>query len=364
MNQKKQISIAQSDNLRKQGGGGHYALIAQKRENFGLTEKRAFTLVELLVVIAIIGMLVGLLLPAVQSAREAARQMQCGNNLKQMGLGSLNHESSIHKIPSGGWTPHWDGDPDYGLGETQPGSWCYSILPFLEQNALFQLGADGEKGKTPTQTDGAEQRDTTPLGIFYCPSRRSTKTYPVISDSQYQANNSYKTGNSYAKTDYAGNYGSAFGNAQAQAYTPNSVSAAESYNWNNDQEVTTPANGVIYKHSSVTIGEIRDGTSNTYLVGEKYIPPEHYETNGFIDNNFILWRGGDNDNLAGTYSGFLPIQDRPQGQYNHRFGSCHAGTFGVVFCDGSVRRVSYSIENETHQNLGNRRDGKVVSMDF
>lgn len=323
---------------------------------------KGFTLVELLVVIAIIGMLVGLLLPAVQQAREAARVMQCNNNLRNLALACLNHESTTRKFPSGGWCPHWNGDPDCGLGASQPGSWCYSLLPFLEQTALFQMGGDGKKEKSSDQIAGAEQRNSIAVGIFYCPSRRAAKTYPIISDSQYQANSSYTSGGTYAKTDYAANYGSAFGGGQAQSYSPNSIEGSEKYSWNQDKEVTTPANGVILKRSEVTLGEIRDGTSNTYLIGEKYIQPEHYETANFMDNNFILWHGADNDNHASTYTGRQPMQDRSLGTYNHRFGSCHSGAFGMAFCDGSVQRIAYSIEDVTHQNLGNRRDMQVVTL--
>ena len=98
--------------------------------------RQGFTLVELLVVIAIIGILIGLLLPAVQSVREAARRIQCANHLKQMGLGALNHEEAHGFFPSCGWGWAWIGDPDRGFGETQPGGWIYNLLPFVEQDAL------------------------------------------------------------------------------------------------------------------------------------------------------------------------------------------------------------------------------------
>ncbi len=102
---------------------------------------QAFTLVELLVVITIIGILISLLLPAVQSAREAARRLQCSNNLKQFGLAALNHEEANGFLPSSGWGWTWVGDPDRGFGARQPGGWIYNLLPYLEQETLHSLGA-------------------------------------------------------------------------------------------------------------------------------------------------------------------------------------------------------------------------------
>ena len=110
-----------------------------KRRTFAIS--KAFTLVELLVVIAIIAMLVALLLPAVQSAREAGRRAQCMNNLRNMALACLNHHETHNFLPSGGWGRHWVCDPDRGFGERQPGGWAYHVLPFLESGDLHNLGA-------------------------------------------------------------------------------------------------------------------------------------------------------------------------------------------------------------------------------
>ncbi len=137
--------------------------------------RTAFTLVELLVVIAIIGVLVGLLLPAVQQIREAANRMKCANNLKQLALACHHHESTVGTFPTGGWGWSWVGDPDRGFTQKQPGGWIYNILPFMEQSALHDLGAGLPD---PQKFAAFEERCGTVTPMFNCPTRRSRPGAP------------------------------------------------------------------------------------------------------------------------------------------------------------------------------------------
>ena len=143
------------------------------------TARFGFTLVELLVVIAIIGILVALLLPAVQAAREAARRMQCSNNLKQMGLAFHNHHDAHKAFATGGWGWRWVGDPDRGFKEGQPGGWTYNILPYMELDNLHALGRDGDPATlTAQQKADAKKATTIPVAEYICPSRRNVRAYP------------------------------------------------------------------------------------------------------------------------------------------------------------------------------------------
>lgn len=325
--------------------------------------RAGFTLVELLVVIAIIGILVSLLLPAVQSAREAARRMQCQNNLKQIGLAMLNHESTFKFLPSGGWGWTWTGDPDRGVGRRQPGGWNYPILPYLEQTAVHQLGGDGQPDViTDKQRDGALQRDQAPIDAFVCPSRRQNKVWPR------PKNQAYVNGRAVSSAgvlDYAANAGDKGTNNWYGG--PGSITAAASYNWDTNGHLQNT--GISYAQSEVTMGDIRDGTTNTYLVGEKYLNPDRYvdgqcpaDDMGMYEGcAFDTYRWCDVTNVSSNI-GRTPKQDRRGLQDEHSFGSAHSSGCNFVLCDGSVRSIDFSIDAITNGRLANRADGQVVKL--
>ena len=358
--------------------------------------KRGFTLVELLVVIAIIGVLVALLLPAVQAAREAARRAQCQNNFKQLGLAALMHEDTHGFFPSGGWSREWSADTNRGFGKDQPGSWFFSVLPYLEQQQLFNLG-QGADSTSAAFLDASRQLHSTPVTGFYCPSRRAAQTYPhALTHSCYNCGIFSSGGRSgpgldtVIKTDYAGNAGSGITSdvTRADIWAPTSYAQADAADaqW---ADVDSPTivipgsrggaqangaycSGVIYQRSEVSFRRITDGSSNTYLAGEKYINPDAYDysVTDFGENQ-TAYNGFEFDNLRLTYydpndeefsEDFAPRQDRAGLTYDQAFGSAHVGGLNMVLCDGSAKVVGYDIDREIHRRLGNREDDLIVDL--
>jgi type II secretory pathway pseudopilin PulG len=328
-------------------------------------------LIELLVVVAIIGVLIALLLPAVQAAREAARVAQCRNHLKQLVLGCLAHENATGRFPTGGWGLA-TGDPDLGTDHHQPGPWLYNILPYIEQRALHDMGAGlGFLGRTPTpylpfQVPPAKfaantQRLGVPVAVFYCPTRRPAAAYPPSVYIGLQENN-YIIPALVGKTDYAANSGvvvEAFGTG-----------------------------GPICPQSEIRVRDIKDGTSNTYLAGEKYVRADGYtigifEGYSYTPDDMALltgWAGARATamlnflNNSGAYWPFPPMRDvsgmapitlsplSPDAFYypDEGFGSAHPDGLGMGFCDGSVRTISYSIDPMVHAELGTIADGLPI----
>lgn len=305
-----------------------------------------FSLVELLVVVALIALLIALLIPAVNAARAAARRTHCLNNLRQLALGTIEHESALRALPSGGWGFGWVGDPDRTKRE-QPGGWTFSVLPYIEETSLYAMG----QGLEPVEKRAAVSKmNTMPVAAFNCPTRRPPAGYPYQSPPQMNAN--IVVGELVAKTDYAANGGET---NPAGGFGPRSLDAADDHKWTDRNEFT----GVIFQRSDIRMGEVIDGTTKTYLVGEKHLSPRYYANGKSPGDDQSMYAGEDSDTLRFTQIGLEPAQDddSTEGEM-YRFGSAHSSGVHLAFCDGSARRIEYDVDSDIHRASGNRRDSK------
>jgi prepilin-type N-terminal cleavage/methylation domain-containing protein/prepilin-type processing-associated H-X9-DG protein len=327
-----------------------------------------FTLVELLVVITIIAILIALLLPAVQAAREAARQLQCKNNLKQLALGCLSHEQAIGWLPTGGWAWGYAGDPDRGVGRRQPGGWLFNVLPYVELQTLHDLGQGGNSA-------GRARAAATPVAFFYCPTRRVATGYPYVHSQPFL--NMVTDPQTIGRSDYAASAGD--GNTMATWVGPSfdpaapyvAADAMTDGQWQGEGWIPIGGSegglfgvsGVIFRRSTCKVATITDGMSRTYLAGEKYLNPDSYKAGDDQGDDQGWDVGYDYDvnrwtSNSGTYNPLRP--DTPGATCIYNFGSAHANGFHMAFCDGSVKMINYTINQEVHRLLGNRHDGQTI----
>ncbi|MFG0263153.1 MAG: DUF1559 domain-containing protein [Novipirellula sp. JB048] len=324
--------------------------------------RTGFTLVELLVVIAIIGVLVGLLLPAVQAAREAARRMQCTNHLRQAGLAAHMYQDTQGSLPGGARDgDHRVPDPldDCCNSQTRHGwSWSYAILPYIEQSNVYELASDEHDPEIGSSGNNSKQDIVAQSGIsvFSCPSRRNLTPYG--------------SGGFY-RVDYAGNAGTR---------GPGGLRAAAS----------SGKDGVIIQtdRAKITVEQIRDGSSNTIMFGEKALHANSFGTEGG-DNERWNNPGWDEDLIRygagklsdGTTYGIPPISDNRAtqpvdgkwttvtdaggiawGRWHPFFGSSHPGGTNFCLADGSVTFITESISGDVMRRLSVSNDGEPAEL--
>ena len=279
-----------------------------------------FTLIELLVVIAIIAILIGLLVPAVQKVREAAARTQCINNLKQMGVAVHMHHDTFKALPTGGTTPWaaptFNGGNPY-TGNKQEAGWCYQILPFIEQTALWK-----------TSNPWAN-----PVTIFSCPSRRA----PTLVGGRYLG-------------DYC-------------SVTPTSTAVGEMWQGNIWAVPAATYLGVIVRAqtpgSTIRFSAVTDGTSNTLMISEKQLDSRNYASGDWHDDSG--WADGfDPDTVRETST--APVRDTV-GVSGYQVGSIHASGVNGLYADGTVRTISYSISQAVFRQCVDRQDGQSPNID-
>jgi len=329
---------------------------------------RGFTLVELLVVIAIIGILVGLLLPAVQAAREAARRMQCSNNVKQIGLALHNYESAFRVWPSQSTGP----EPGRNFNARR-GSWFTACLPYIEQASLFQqfnpqlhwhdaANLQSVKVNVPTLScPSAQPREGFEWTVLVSYANATTSTATLGPRSFYAG----------ATTDYANVGGFS---TQLNAVLPVS------------QRLSDPINCGILKGTAVKLSEVIDGLSNTFLVVECAGRPNLYQNGRLVPDGTTpkTWSGSTSVTRplptggvwASHNKGFLIDGAQPNGNTLIRPGTCsincsndnevysfHTGGATILMADGSVRFVSSSIAIEQLVALASRNGQEVISAE-
>ncbi len=288
--------------------------------------RRAFSLVELLVVIAIIAVLIGLLLPAVQKARESAHRLTCQNNLKQIGLAMHGHHNVVGRLP-----PGYSSNVSSSGADTGPGwGWATHLLPYVEQGAV-QSQIDFKVGIEDPKHVGVRQQ---PIALFRCPS----DTAP----DQFTASN---TTVRIAFCNYVGMFG-----------TPEIG------------DDPSAGNGILYRNSRIRVDDITDGVSSTLIVGERHtylaysswvgavtgaeVPPNHPSSLGPEGAPVLC--------LAHTGEAAEGHTPNNPGNHVDDFGSYHAVGVNFLLADGSVRIINNRIKPAIWEALGTRAGGEPI----
>lgn len=288
----------------------------------------AFTLVELLVVIAIIGVLVGLLLPAVQAAREAARRMQCSNNMKQLGLAVHNYESVHQRLPSGWVSRNVDGDPGWG--------WSAALLPFMEaSNAYQQIDFRLAIG------DPIHQKlRTLSFPSLICPSDPGPNVFEIAE------------GNGGGHGHPHGGQGPENVDEGDKLYTVAKSNYIGMFGTFELEDAPYNGDGIFFGNSRTKFRDIRDGLSNTLMIGER-----DSRLGGSIWHGHLSEANQPDARIVGV-ADHLP--NDPVGHFED-FRSYHPGGVNFLRADGSVRMYSQTMDHSVYQAMATVSGGEVVT---
>lgn len=323
---------------------------------------RAFTLVELLTVIAIIGVLVALLLPAIQASREAARLTQCANHLKQIGLATLQFHDAVQAFPPARLrNREWDWSEDGQTCDSTQPSWLARILPYIEQSAASSKW--DVYGRF--EDHDAALREFAPE-IYRCPSRRAGTADSVIPSQTIERYVTYPCGCGGTEVvdlvggavgDYAGNHGDFTGGSYGML--------TDYFRGGNGTGVIISGRPVCrFDRPADWADKIRhrhlvDGASNTFVAGEMHVPIDRLAQ---VPENGPLYNGKDLTAFARIGGPSVPLARGPEDTVSGSmgFGSWHPGICPFVFADGSVRAIENLIDTVVLRAFTHRSDGEGV----
>jgi prepilin-type N-terminal cleavage/methylation domain-containing protein len=310
-------------------------------------QESAFTLVELLVVIAIIGILIALLLPAVQAAREAARRKQCVNNLKQIGLASHLLEDTYNVFPSAGigpWPPITMSGNAIKSPDDQEIGWGFQILPFIEEQGLYDLRQPGATIFTAVLVERVIA--SKPITYYFCPSRRrpTTQQTRYLMDYASSVPTHLNLNNGKAPVFNYAEYWCDCGDPHGR--NPNGTCKCKALGI----VTRTPRYGKATRPEQVT-----DGLSTTMMYGEKWLETDKYDTGEWHDDRG--WTDGyDPDVVRSTALLGRPDDTVENNDDAFAFGGVHTGGFNACFGDGAVHFISFDVDPISYNRWGNRRD--------
>ncbi|MEM8681059.1 MAG: DUF1559 domain-containing protein [Planctomycetota bacterium] len=314
---------------------------------------RGFTLVELLVVIAIIGILISLLLPSVQAAREAARRTQCLSNVRQLTLAMLNYESSAGHFPPGILSRRDGTSADEAINALGFG-WGALLLPYLEETTIYDfLGQASDGFKTPRwwspanpDFDVAEQA----FPIFVCPS-----------DSMGSRNDKRNFFGNHGKSNYVGVIGPRLDEELAQLTNLESLGGGEiGPVTTNEERLELEWPGILFPNSATESRRIKDGTSKTFLLGER---DGKRAASTWCGTDRVAWHNNQLGCTSADARFTLNAATSPVDQSSWAsFGSLHPG--GALFssADGAVSFVSDDVSGEVYEALGGKADGQASGL--